>query len=62
MKYSEIKRKLKKAGCYPKREGGRHTIWFSPTTANLFPVSRHDKEEANIKTLKSIEKQSGVTL
>ncbi len=62
MKYSEIKRKLKKNGCFLKREGSNHEIWFSPITGNHFPVSRHDKEEANIKTFQSIKKQSGVSL
>ncbi len=62
MKYSEIKRKLTKNGCYIKREGKRHEIWISPITKKMFPLSRHNKEEAKIKTLKSIEKQSGVKL
>ena len=62
MKYSEIKRKLKKAGCYIKREGKRHEIWTNPKTSSSFPVSRHNKEEAGMGTLKSIEKQSGVKL
>jgi len=62
VKYSEIKRKLKKAGCYLKREGKRHEMWYSLKTDNLFPVSRHNKEEAGTGTKKSIEKQSGVKL
>ncbi len=62
MKYSEVKRKLQKVGCYIKREGKKHEIWYSPITGNSFPVSRHDKEEANIKTLYSIITQSGVKL
>ncbi|MGI6342660.1 MAG: type II toxin-antitoxin system HicA family toxin [Bacteroidales bacterium] len=62
MKYSEIKRKLRKAGCYIKRQGDRHEIWQSPITNKTFPVSRHNTEEANIKTKLSIEKNSGVKL
>lgn len=62
MKYSEIKRKLKKGGCYCHREGSRHEIWYSEKTGNYFPVSRHNKEEAHNKTKDSIEKQSGVKL
>ena len=27
MKYGELKRKLRKAGCQFYREGGRHEIW-----------------------------------
>lgn len=38
MKYSEIKRKLKRAGCYCKREGANHEIWYSPATDRMFPV------------------------
>ncbi|MFV0564944.1 MAG: type II toxin-antitoxin system HicA family toxin [Flavobacteriaceae bacterium] len=60
MKYSEIKRKLKKGGCHLYREGRNHELWFSPTTGITFPLSRHNKEEAATKTLKSIEKQSGI--
>jgi len=62
LKYSEIKRKLKKAGCYPVREGGNHTIWYSPITDRAFPMSRHNSEEAKNKTQRSIEAQSGVKL
>lgn len=62
MKYSEIKRKLRKAGCYLHREGKNHEIWFSPITGNYFPVSRHNSEEAVNKTKRSIEEQSGVKL
>jgi hypothetical protein len=53
-KYSEIKRKLKKAGCYLYREGKRHEIWFSSITGNYFPVSRHNSEEAVEKTEKAL--------
>lgn len=62
MKYSEIKRKLKRAGCYCKREGANHEIWYSPSTDRMFPVPRHNSEEAKEKTKKSIEQQSGVKL
>jgi predicted RNA binding protein YcfA (HicA-like mRNA interferase family) len=62
MKFSEIKRKLTKAGCYLHRQGASHEIWYSPTTGRFFPVSRHNAEEAHNKTKKSIENQSGVNL
>lgn len=62
MKYSELERKLKKAGCYIKRHGGNHPIWFSPITNRSFPVSNHKNEEAKKGTMKSISKQSGVKL
>lgn len=62
MKYSEIKRKLTKAGCYLKREGGNHEVWYSPITNLSFTIGRHNAEEVKIKTLRSIAKQSGVEL
>lgn len=62
MKYSEVEKKLKKAGCYIVRHGGNHPIWFSPLTGRSFPVSHHKSEEAKTGTLKSISKQSGVKL
>ena len=46
MKYSELKRWLRKSGCYLHHEGGNHEIWYSPITGNMFPVGRHDSEES----------------
>lgn len=63
MKYSEIHRKLKKAGCYPLgRDIAGDPAWFSPITGNVFPTSHHESEEAKRGTKHSIEKQSGVKL
>ena len=42
MNYGEVKRLLKKNGCYFVEEGGRHEKWFSPITGETFPVSRHN--------------------
>lgn len=61
MKYSEIERKLRKAGCYLIRNGD-HPLWYSPTTGKVFPLSHHKLEEAKFGTLKSISKMSGVKL
>ena len=33
MTYGELKRRLKKIGCYLDREGSRHEIWYSPITS-----------------------------
>ena len=61
MRYSEIDRKLKKAGCYPLgRDIAGDPAWYSPITDTIFPTSHHDKEEAKRGTKHSIEKQSGV--
>jgi predicted RNA binding protein YcfA (HicA-like mRNA interferase family) len=60
MKYSELERKLSKAGCYLFRKGKRHPIWYSPITDTLFELSYHPSEEVKLGTLKSISKLSGV--
>lgn len=60
-KYSELYKILRKHKCFPKREGGRHTLWYSPITGKEFPVSRHKTEEVPEGTLKSILKDAGIT-
>ena len=60
MKYSELHKKLKEAGCYPLREGGNHPIWFSPLTGNKFPTSKHESQEVKSGTLNCILKRAGL--
>ena len=62
MKYSEVERKLKRAGCYCIDESGRHPEWFSPKTEMTFYLSHHKSEEAKSGTLYKISKASGVKL
>ncbi|MBD5296467.1 MAG: type II toxin-antitoxin system HicA family toxin [Bacteroides sp.] len=63
MKYNELHRKLKKAGCYPTgRELCGHPEWFSPLTDQYFATSHHGKEEVARGTLRNIKKASGVDL
>ena len=62
MKYSEIHKKLKKAGCRLDHNGKRHPIWYSPITGKYFETSHHGSEEAKKGTLKDIERRSGVKL
>lgn len=62
MKYAEIHRKLRKAGCYVVRNGSRHPIWKSPITQMLFETSYHESEEAKPGTKRDIEDRSGVKL
>ena len=62
MKYSEIHKRLKGAGCYIVRYGKRHPIWKSPVTGQLFETSYHESEEAKPGTQKDIERRSGVQL
>lgn len=63
MKYSELHRKLRKAGCYPTgRTTSGHPKWYSPITQKTFPTSHHESQEVATKTLKNIERDSGVKL
>ena len=62
MKYSEIHKKLTKAGCYIVRNGKSHPVWKSPITGQLFETSYHTSEEAKPGTQKDIERRSGVQL
>ena len=54
MKYSELHRKLRRAGCY-QIDTNRHPWWFSPITGNRFQTSHHESEEVAPGTKKAIE-------
>lgn len=61
MKYSELERKLKKAGCYDTGEKmNGHPLWYSPLTEKFFKMSYHKSQEVKQGTLKSILKDSGL--
>jgi len=60
LRYSELKKLLKKNGCSLFREGKSHEIWFSPKTNAYFTVGRHNGEEVATGTLKSIKKDAGL--
>jgi predicted RNA binding protein YcfA (HicA-like mRNA interferase family) len=62
MKYSELEKKLKKAGCSLHRNGKSHPIWKSPITGKLFEMSYHGSEEVKNGTLRSIIRESGVKI
>ena len=62
MKYSELERKLLKAGCQLVRSGRNHPLWFSPITGMTFATGNHKSEEVKTGTLKAISKLSGVKL
>lgn len=57
MRFNELIRRLKKAGCLEVRHGARHDIWYSPITGNSEPVPRHGTKEVPPGLLKSIEKK-----
>ncbi|CCZ05913.1 toxin-antitoxin system toxin component HicA family [Odoribacter sp. CAG:788] len=60
MKYSELVAALKAAGCYIKRNGANHDIWYSPATKQVFPVPRHGSHEVPKGTEISIRKKAGI--
>jgi len=62
MKYSELHKLLREAGCYVYRNGKRHPIWINPKTGVLFETGYHESEEVKRGTLHSIMKLSGLDL
>lgn len=61
MKYNELERLLKKAGCYSlgvTKNG--YPLWYSPKTKNSFQLSHHGKTEVAKGTLKSILLAAGI--
>jgi len=60
MKYSELKKLLRKNGCWLESEGSRHEIWYSPKTGLYFPVGRHNSDDCPKGTLNSILKDAGL--
>ena len=60
MTYGELKRELKKNGCYFHHQGSRHEMWENPKTGKQFPVGRHDAKEVPKGTLESIKKAAGI--
>lgn len=59
MTFGELKRLLRKNGCYLEREGKRHEIWYSPKTNKHFQVGRHSNEEVAKGTLGNIKRDAG---
>jgi mRNA interferase HicA len=41
MKRKELEKKLRKAGCYLKREGASHSLWINPQTGVVEAVPRY---------------------
>ena len=60
MRYSELKKLLKKNGCYLVEHGARHDKWYSPKTGKHFMLLRHDGKEAAQGTLDHILKDAGL--
>ena len=62
MMYSEIHRRLRRAGFVVVKNGKRHPIWYRSLTGMYFETSYHESEEAKPGTMRDIEKRSGVKL
>ena len=62
MKFSELKKVLRKNGCYLLKEGSKHEIWYSSITNDSFTVGRHSTEDVKKGTLNSILSKSGIKL
>lgn len=60
MKQSELVKRLKKAGCFLKREGSNHQIWVSPITGKTFTIPRHGSQELPVGTAENIMKDAGL--
>ena len=61
MKYSELHKKLRKAGCYPTgKEIAGHPEWYSPLTGKYFPTSHHGGHEVAPGTLRNIKRDAGI--
>lgn len=60
MKYNELYRKLKKAGCFLLHHGARHDRWMNSNNGKSTWVGRHGKEEVPKGTLKSIYQELGL--
>lgn len=62
MKYSELERMLKKAGCYEIKKMNGHPLWYSPITKKFFKMSNHRRQEVATGTLKGIINDSGIKI
>ena len=60
MKYNELYKKLKKAGCFLLHHGGRHDVWVNPANGRMTRVGRHGTEEVPTGTLKAIYQELGL--
>ena len=61
MKYTELEKKLRKAGCFSTGEQAHgHPIWHSPITNTDFLLSNHRNEEVASGTLNKILKEAGL--
>jgi len=57
MKRNDLEKRLRKAGCYLKREESSHSLWINPESGVVETVPRHNeiKEFLAKKILKNLE-------
>lgn len=57
MKRRELEKRLRRAGCHLKQEGGSHSLWINPKTGAIEAIPRHNevKELLAKKILRSLE-------
>ena len=60
MKITELKKKLKMAGCYYVSDGKNHEWWWSPITKQRFQIPRHMTADVGDKLMNYVKEQSGV--
>ena len=61
MKYNELEKMVKKAGCYDTgAQQAGHPLWYSPKTGMTFQMSNHGSEEVAKGTLNQILKRAGL--
>jgi len=58
LKREAFLKQLTNAGCYLKRHGKKHDIYFNPKTGRKAPVPRHSEIKDTLCTL--IKKQPGI--
>ncbi|MDZ7696632.1 MAG: type II toxin-antitoxin system HicA family toxin [Deltaproteobacteria bacterium] len=51
MKRDKLINRLVKAGCYLKRHGSRHDIYFNPRNGRQAPVPRHSEIKESLVSL-----------
>ncbi|MEM8779461.1 MAG: type II toxin-antitoxin system HicA family toxin [Cyanobacteria bacterium P01_G01_bin.49] len=59
MKRKELEKRLRRAGCYLKREAASHSLWVNPQTGVTEAIPRHReiKELLAQKILKNLNAQ-----
>lgn len=60
MKYNELYKKLRKAGCFLLHHGTRHDLWKNSKNGKTAWVARHGTQEVPIGTLKSLYQELGL--